>query len=157
MYTQESSLHTYYIENGYRITNAQYIIYLPNNILQKIKSNTLRSIAAGMHHNTTDNQLGAIACLEHHIEVLQISFSFWVAGKNSKIEYTYGWYSTSVENNDMQSNNDNKDKVVIRFNVEKHIYLTLKSRTPIYYVKIAGWNYPLSLIITKCGPQKGLL
>jgi hypothetical protein len=25
-----------------------------------------------------------------------------VAGKNSKVEYTYGWYSASAENNDMQ-------------------------------------------------------
>jgi hypothetical protein len=48
--------------------------------LQKTKSNTLGSIAAERHHNSTGNQLGAIARLEHHIEVLQIFFSFWAAG-----------------------------------------------------------------------------
>jgi hypothetical protein len=53
--------------------------------LQKTKSNTLGSIAAERHHNTTGNQSGAIARLEHHIEVLMVG-------------YTYGWYSTSVGN-----------------------------------------------------------
>jgi hypothetical protein len=48
--------------------------------LQKTKSNTLESIAAKRHHNSTGNRLGAITHLEHHIEVLQIFFSFWAAG-----------------------------------------------------------------------------
>ena len=39
--------------------------------LEKSKSNTLRSIAAERHHNSTGNQSGAIARLEHHIEVVQ--------------------------------------------------------------------------------------
>jgi hypothetical protein len=39
--------------------------------LQKTKSNTLGSITVERHHNSTDNQLGAIAHLEHHIDVLQ--------------------------------------------------------------------------------------
>jgi hypothetical protein len=39
--------------------------------LQKTKLNTLGSIAAKRHHNTTSNRPGAIAHLEHHIEVLQ--------------------------------------------------------------------------------------
>jgi hypothetical protein len=39
--------------------------------LQKTKLNTLGSIAAKRHHDTTGNRPGAIAHLEHHIEVLQ--------------------------------------------------------------------------------------
>jgi hypothetical protein len=35
------------------------------------KSNTLGSIAAERHHNSIGNRPGAIARLEHHIEVLQ--------------------------------------------------------------------------------------
>jgi hypothetical protein len=47
MCAQESSLHTYHIENEYRITNVsiQYIYYM-NNVLQKTKSNTLEDISA---------------------------------------------------------------------------------------------------------------
>jgi hypothetical protein len=56
--------------------------------LQKTKSNPLRSIAAERHHNFTSNRPVAIARLEHHIEVLQIFFSFWAAGGQG--EYTYG-------------------------------------------------------------------
>jgi hypothetical protein len=42
MCVQESSLHTYHAENGYRITNVTiYNIYYMNNVLQKTKSNTL--------------------------------------------------------------------------------------------------------------------
>jgi hypothetical protein len=44
--------------------------------LKKTKSNTLESIAKKRHHNSTGNQSGVIAHLEHHIEVLQIFFSF---------------------------------------------------------------------------------
>jgi hypothetical protein len=70
--------------------------------LQKAKLNTLRNIAVERHHNSTGNRPGAIARLEHHIELLQIFFSFWAAGLysrgNSKVEYTYGWYSASVGN-----------------------------------------------------------
>jgi hypothetical protein len=69
--------------------------------LQRTKSNTLKSIAAERHHNSTGSQPVAIARLELHIIVLQIFFIFWVAGENSKIEYTYGWYSGSVGINDM--------------------------------------------------------
>jgi hypothetical protein len=52
--------------------------------LQKTKSNTLGSIAAEGHHNTIGNRPGAIAYLEHHIEVLRIFFSFWAAGLSGK-------------------------------------------------------------------------
>jgi hypothetical protein len=48
--------------------------------LQKTKSNTLGNITAEQHHNSTGNRPGAIARLEYHIKVLQIFFSFWVAG-----------------------------------------------------------------------------
>jgi hypothetical protein len=71
--------------------------------LQKTKSNTLGSIAVERYHNSTGNRPGAFAHLEHHIEVLHILFSFWAAGlysrgENSKVEYTYGWYSAIVGN-----------------------------------------------------------
>jgi hypothetical protein len=42
-----------------------------------------------------------------------------VAGENSKVVYTYGWYSASAGYN-------NKGKVVIMLNAEKHPHLTLK-------------------------------
>jgi hypothetical protein len=71
MCAQESSLHTYHTENGYRITNVTiYSIYYRIMSLQKTKSNTLRSIAAEGHHNSTGNRPGGIAHLEHHIKVL---------------------------------------------------------------------------------------
>jgi hypothetical protein len=44
--------------------------------LQKTKLNTLDSIAVERHHNSTGNRSGVIACLEHHIEVLENFFSF---------------------------------------------------------------------------------
>jgi hypothetical protein len=71
--------------------------------LQKTKSNTLRSIASERHHNTIGYRPGAIALLEHHIEVLQsllqlLSSRFIWQGENSKVEYTYDWYSTSAGN-----------------------------------------------------------
>jgi hypothetical protein len=71
MCAHESCLHRYCIENGYRITNVTiYSIYYQIMSLQKTKSNTLRSIVVERHHNSTDNRSGAIARLEHHIEVL---------------------------------------------------------------------------------------
>jgi hypothetical protein len=42
-----------------------------NNDLQKIKSNTLESIAAERHHSTTCNRLGVIARLELLIKKIQ--------------------------------------------------------------------------------------
>jgi hypothetical protein len=50
---------------------------------------------------------------------------------------------------------DNKDKDVIRLNAAKHLYLTLILLSPIHYVKVAGWNYLLSLIkyTTQLDPQ----
>jgi hypothetical protein len=56
MCAQESSLHTYRTENGYRITNIiTYSIYYMNKVLQKTKSNTLEDIAAERLHNSTCN------------------------------------------------------------------------------------------------------
>jgi hypothetical protein len=43
----------------------------------------------------------------------------------------------------------------MRLNAKKHLYLTLKLLAPIYYVKVVGWDYPLSLITIKCDPPKG--
>jgi hypothetical protein len=91
-----NSLHTYRTEIGYRITNVTiYSIYYWIISLQKTKSNTLRSIAEERHHNSTGNRPGAIARLEHHIEVLQsllqlLRSRFVWQGENSKVEYTYG-------------------------------------------------------------------
>jgi hypothetical protein len=42
-----------------------------NNVLHKTKLNTLESIAAERLHNSTSNRSVVIACLEHHIDVLQ--------------------------------------------------------------------------------------
>jgi hypothetical protein len=104
MCAQESSLHTYCTENRYRITNVTiYSIYYRIMSLQKTKSNTLRSIAMERQYNSTGNRLGAIAHLEHHIEVLQsllqlLSSRFVWQGENSKVKYTYDSYSASVGN-----------------------------------------------------------
>jgi hypothetical protein len=76
MCVQESSLHIYRIENGYKITNVTiYSIYYTNKVLQKTKLNTLGDIAAERLHNSTSNQPGVIARLELHIEKHQIFFS----------------------------------------------------------------------------------
>jgi hypothetical protein len=53
-----------------------------------------------------------------------------------KVEYTYGWYLASV-GKIWYAYHNNKDKAIIRLNVEKHLYLTLKLLAPIYYVKVA--------------------
>jgi hypothetical protein len=71
--------------------------------LQKTKSNTLGNIVAERHNNSTGNRSGAIAHQEHHIEVLQsllqlLSGRFVWQGENSKVEYTYSWYSASAGN-----------------------------------------------------------
>jgi hypothetical protein len=51
---------------------------------QKTKSNTLGSIVAERHHNSTGNRPGVITHLEYHIKVLQIFFSFWAVGLYNK-------------------------------------------------------------------------
>jgi hypothetical protein len=51
--------------------------------LQKTESNTLGSIAAEIHHNSTCNRPGVIAHLELLIEESQIFFNFWVVGLSS--------------------------------------------------------------------------
>jgi hypothetical protein len=56
MCAQESSLHTYRTENGYKIINVTiYNMYYRKMSLQKTKSNTLKSITAERHHNSTGN------------------------------------------------------------------------------------------------------
>jgi hypothetical protein len=56
----------------------------------------------GRLHNTTWMATGATRSLELHIEEFQSIFSFWTAGLNSrgnsKVEYTYDWYSASAVN-----------------------------------------------------------
>jgi hypothetical protein len=43
--------------------------------------------------------IGATHSLELLIEEFQSIISFLAAGENSKVEYTYGWYSASAGNN----------------------------------------------------------
>jgi hypothetical protein len=50
---------------------------------------------------------------------------------------------------------NNKDKAVIRLNVEKHLYMTHKLLAPTYRVQVAGLGYPLNSITTKRDPQMG--
>jgi hypothetical protein len=77
MRTQESSLHTYHIENGYRIINVSICsIYYTNNVLQKTKSNTFDKIVAERHHNSIGNRPGAIARLVLLITESKIFFRF---------------------------------------------------------------------------------
>jgi hypothetical protein len=45
-----------------------YSIYYMNNVLQKIKSNTLENKVVERHHNSTGNWSGVIARLELLIE-----------------------------------------------------------------------------------------
>jgi hypothetical protein len=51
-------------------------------------------------HNSTETATGATRSLELFIEEFQSIFSFWAAGLssrgNSKVEYTYCWYSASA-------------------------------------------------------------
>jgi hypothetical protein len=76
MCAQESSFHTYHIENGYRITNVTiYNIYYMNNVLQKNKTNTLIDIVVERQHNSTGNRPEVITPLELLIEERQIFFS----------------------------------------------------------------------------------
>jgi hypothetical protein len=53
-----------------------YNIYYMNNVLQKIKLNTLEDTIVKRYHNSTGNQPGVIARLELLIEEPQIFFSF---------------------------------------------------------------------------------
>jgi uncharacterized protein with gpF-like domain len=55
---------------------SQYNIFIPNNVLQKTKANSLKDTAAEQHHNSTGNRPGVIAHLEFLIEESQIFFSF---------------------------------------------------------------------------------
>jgi hypothetical protein len=77
-----------------------------NNVLQISKLSTLDNTAAERHHNSTGNRPGVIAHPELLIKESKFPLAFeqkvCTAGGNSKIEYTYGWYSASVGNNDMQ-------------------------------------------------------
>jgi hypothetical protein len=47
-------------------------------------------------HNSIEMTTGATCSLELFVEEFQSIFSFWAAGENSKVEYTYGWYSASA-------------------------------------------------------------
>jgi hypothetical protein len=51
---------------------------------------------SGRLHNSTGMATGATHILELLGEEFQSIFSFWVAGENSKVEYTYGLYSASA-------------------------------------------------------------
>jgi hypothetical protein len=64
-----------------------------NNVLQKTKSNTLDNIAAKWYDNSTDNQPGVIARLNSSSKYSNSSSAS--EQQQSKVEYTYGWYSTS--------------------------------------------------------------
>jgi hypothetical protein len=82
--------YSYYLCPGIKFTHIPYrkwiqnnqchiIIYLlPNNVLQKTKSNTLKDTVVERHHNCTSNRPGVIARLELLIEVLQFFFILWV-------------------------------------------------------------------------------
>jgi hypothetical protein len=60
-----------------------YNIYYMNNVLHKIKLNTLKDTAAAKLQNSTGNWPGAIARLEFLIKESQIFFTFWAAGLSS--------------------------------------------------------------------------
>jgi hypothetical protein len=53
---------------------------------------------SGKLHNSIGTANGATRSLELFIKEFQSIFSFWAAGENSKVEYTYGWYSASAIN-----------------------------------------------------------
>jgi hypothetical protein len=80
MCAQESSLHTYRTEHGYRIINVSIKnIHYTNNVLHKTKSETLEDIVTEWLYNSTGNRPRIIARLELLIEESQIFISFWVA------------------------------------------------------------------------------
>jgi hypothetical protein len=51
---------------------------------------------SGRLHNSTGMASRAIRSLNLLIEEFQSTFSIRAAGENSKVEYTYGWYSASA-------------------------------------------------------------
>jgi hypothetical protein len=77
-----------------------------NKVLQKTKSSTFDNIAVERHHNSEGNRPGVITLLELLIKDPKSPSAseqqVCIAGENSKVEYTYGWYSASAGNNDMQ-------------------------------------------------------
>jgi hypothetical protein len=111
------------------------IIYLlPNNILQKTKSNTLESIAVERHHNSTDNQPVVIARLELFIDESQIFISFWSIVLAMLSTLMVGiqqvwkkiWYARY----------NDKDKAITRLYAEKQLHinsLTLRILFTMWY------------------------
>jgi hypothetical protein len=51
---------------------------------------------SGRLHNTTRTATGATRSVDLLVKEFLFIFSFWAAGENSKVEYTYGWYSSSA-------------------------------------------------------------
>jgi hypothetical protein len=72
MFAQESSLHTYHTENGYKITNVTIYNIFTEYYLYKRLSQTL---SEALQEKDTITTQAINWCLEHHIEVLQFFFS----------------------------------------------------------------------------------
>jgi hypothetical protein len=91
--TQDQLFHTYgpkvFIDN--QISWIKYNYYI--NIVSKDYDDSQAKRNSGRLHNTTGTATGAAHSLELLIEEFQSIFSeqqVWVAGENSKVEYTYG-------------------------------------------------------------------
>jgi hypothetical protein len=98
MYAQDQLFHKYgpkvFTDN--QMLWIKYIYYISN--VSKDSNDSLIKQNSKRLHSTTWTATGAAHRLELLIEEFQYIFSFWVAGKNSKVEYTYGWYSASAGN-----------------------------------------------------------
>jgi hypothetical protein len=80
----------------------------------------------------------AITGLELFIEVLNSSSTS--EKQFRKVEFSYGWYLSSVRNK-WYADHNNKDKAVIRLKAEMHIYLTHK----LLASYLVGYSYRLEL------------
>jgi hypothetical protein len=109
--------------------NVINIVYYYTNIVLQRTTCLSRKRNNGRLYNPQEVQLGQRKPrpprqrIPHLLWLLSTMFSM--------VEYTYGWYLANVGNKLYVCYN-NKGKVVIRLNVEKHLNLTYWLLAPIY-------------------------
>jgi hypothetical protein len=106
MCDQESSLHTYRTENRYIITNVTiynicYRIMSYKRLSRTLSKTLQRKDIITSHVDNQCQSLTQNTILKYSKSSSAFEQQVWVAGENSKVEYTYGWYSTSAGINGM--------------------------------------------------------
>jgi hypothetical protein len=97
-----------------QMSRIKYNYYIDN--VSKDYDDSQAKWNSGWLHNSTGMATGVAHNLELLIEEFHSIFSFWVAGlssrgENSKVEYTYGWYSASAGNKWYGKGNKKVNKV----------------------------------------------